>query len=227
VPRIRNPILCYVSDRRRLPREQGELAAVMERAAAAGVDWIQIREKDLPAARLAELTREAKRRAGLAALQVGTRVIVNDRLDVAIAADAGGVHLGEMSLPPIEVVRWLHSPEGRIAAGEDFLVGVSCHSVAAARAAAKADVDYLFFGPLFMTPAKAEFGAPQGLERLAEVCSAVTIPVLAIGGITVDNAGACFAAGASGLAAIRMFQESRDLVETVRILREVASPMPQ
>jgi len=227
VPRIRNPILCYVSDRRRLPREQDGLAAVMERAAAAGVDWIQIREKDLPTAQLAELTREAKRRVRVSGSHGGTRVIVNDRLDVAIAADAGGVHLGEMSLPPIEVVRWLRSPEGRIAAGEDFLVGVSCHSVAAARGAANADVDYLFFGPVFMTPAKAEFGAPQGLERLAEVCSAVTIPVLAIGGITVDNAGACFAAGASGLAAIRMFQESRDLRETVGRLREAASPMAQ
>jgi len=73
-------------------------------------------------------------------------------------------------------------------------------------------VDYLFFGPLFATPSKAAFGAPQGLERLAEVCRAVSIPVHAIGGITMANASAWLAAAASGIASIRMFQDASDLL---------------
>lgn len=228
MPRILRPVLCYVTDRASLPRGVGRFAVTHEEAdlpgligiaAAAGVDWIQIREKDLAAARLAALTREALRRVGAAAPSGGARVIVNDRFDVAIAAGAGGVHLGETSLPPADVVRWLRSQAGRAAVGEDFLVGVSCHSVAAARAAEAAGADYLFFGPVFVTPSKANFGAPQGLERLAEACSAVKVPVLAIGGITIENAGVCIAAGASGIAAIRMFQETNDLLRVVEALR--------
>jgi thiamine-phosphate pyrophosphorylase len=100
-----------------------------------------------------------------------------------------------------------------------FLVGISCHSVQAAAAAARAGADYIFFGPVFATPSKASFGAPQGPQRLAEVCRAVALPVLAIGGITLENAPDCFAAGAAGIAAIRLFQDAKDLASLVSDLR--------
>ncbi len=89
----------------------------------------------------------------------------------------------------------------------------------AARAAEGSGVDYIFFGPVFATPSKAAYGAPQGIDKLHHVCGAVQIPVLAIGGVTVENAGSCIAAGARGIAAIRMFQESDDLPELVKRLR--------
>jgi len=92
----------------------------------------------------------------------------------------------------------------------------------AARTAASGGADYLSFGPVFATPAKEAYGPPQGLERLAEVCRSVPIPVLAIGGITVANASACLAAGASGIAAIRLFQDAPDMLALVQSLRKLA-----
>jgi thiamine-phosphate pyrophosphorylase len=141
--------------------------------------------------------------------------LVNDRLDVALAADAGGVHLGEQSLPPREALRLLQWRERK-----DFLIGVSCHSPTAAKEAERGGADYLFFGPVFATPSKAAYGAPQGLERLGEVCRAVTLPVLAIGGITPENAAACLSAGASGIAGIRLFQDAPDLPRLVKTLKD-------
>lgn len=220
--RLLKPILCYVTDRSSLPGGETSLLSVIERAAAAGVDWIQIRERDLSAAKLAALTRKALERAA-AISPNAPRIIVNDRLDVAVAVRAGGVHLGETSLPPMEVARWVKSPAGRSAAGEGFLVGASCHSLGAARAAEAAGADYVFFGPVFVTPSKAEFGSPQGLEYLAEVSRALKIAVLAIGGVTLDNAASCLAAGASGIAAIRLFQNAGDFSATVSSLRRAAA----
>jgi thiamine-phosphate pyrophosphorylase len=143
--------------------------------------------------------------------------VVNDRVDVALAERAGGVHLGENSLPLAEAKRLVQAR----ALDSDFLTGVSCHSLEAAKSAAKDGADYLFFGPVFATPSKAPFGSPQGLERLTEVCRAVSRPVLAIGGITLANASACLAAGASGIAAIRLFQDAPDLTSVVRSLEEL------
>jgi thiamine-phosphate pyrophosphorylase len=92
--------------------------------------------------------------------------------------------------------------------------------VESAREADVAGAVYIFFGPIFPTPSKAGIGAPQGIERLREVCRALRIPVLAIGGVTVENANSCFAAGAAGVAAIRLFQESEDVSGVVKRLRE-------
>jgi thiamine-phosphate pyrophosphorylase len=221
----RVPLLCYVTDRRILA---GIGAAKMPEAflkkigaaAAAGIDWIQLREKDLSGKNCAALTREALRRAAKASENnvVPTRLLVNDRLDVALAENAGGVHLGEKSLPVQEAKRLVSASRGE----KDFLLGVSCHSLEAAKSAAKNGADYLFFGPVFATPSKSAFGAPQGIERLAEVCGAVSIPVLAIGGVTLENASSCFAAGASGIAAIRLFQDAEDLAALVQALRKMA-----
>lgn len=204
-------LLCYVTDRHLLRSQRAsgagstdDLLVRIERAVAAGVDWIQIREKDLPSHGLLELTRRA-----IAVTQDAnshTRVIVNDRLDVAIAAGAAGVHLGSDSIPVAEAVQWCRVGN----APPDFMVGASCHDVQEAIAAERSGGNYIFFGPAYESPAKMKFGAPQGVGKLAEVCGRVQIPVLAIGGIDEENAGTCLRAGAAGVAAIRLFQQSTD-----------------
>jgi thiamine-phosphate pyrophosphorylase len=220
----RAPILCYVTDRKGLASEGGnQREALLKRvamAAGAGIDWIQIREQDLSARELASLTRAAVAQTKQINDRDGTltRIIVNDRLDVALSEHTDGVHLGEQSLAVHDVYKWRAAKPNLSAHGE-FLVGVSCHSVQAAASAARDGADYIFFGPVFATPSKASFGAPQGLQRLTEVCRAVSIPVLAIGGITLDNAGDCFAAGAGGIAAIRLFQDAENLASLVTQLR--------
>jgi thiamine-phosphate pyrophosphorylase len=212
--------LCYVTDGRALQiaGASNREAALLERirsAIGAGVDWIQIREKDLEAhelLRLVSAALAASHESGHGAqvivptrVIVSTRVIVNDRFDVALAAGAGGVHLGEASLAVGAVAE-----AKRSLALNDFFIGASCHSLEAALRAERDGADYIFFGPIFATPSKAPFGAPQGLSRLREVCGALSIPVLAIGGISAANAGSCVAAGAAGVAAIRLFQEATD-----------------
>ena len=207
------PLLCYVTDRHALA-EPALLAEHIALVVAAGIDWIQIREKDLSARELVALTRGGVKVAASSQRANGTRIIVNDRLDVALAAGAGGVHLGESSLPVATVNPWR-----RNAGLRDFLIGASCHSAEAVRAAERDGADYIIFGPVFSTPSKEQFGAPQGINRLAEASKAVRIPVLAIGGITEENARDCFDAGAAGIAAIRMFSETRDLAALCERLR--------
>ena len=206
--------LCYVTDRKAFGGDaDGQVRLLLEKidsVARAGVDWIQIREKDLPARALSELVREALRRVPAAC-----RVLLNDRLDMAFTIGAAGVHLGEHSLPAAEATRFLREQQH---AGE-FLVGVSTHSLEAALQAEEAGADYVIFGPVFATPSKTQFGAPQGVARLAEVCRQVSIPVIAIGGITVDNAKECMVAGAGGIAAIRLFQDAADVGAVVSALR--------
>ena len=211
-------ILCYVTDRQSLHIAAGQsreaaLVQHIESAVRAGVDWVQIREKDLPGRNLMDVTRAAIRACNNSSAQNRVRVLVNDRCDVAWAAGAAGVHLGEKSLPVRIVV---DARRGR--RPEHFQVGTSCHSLDGAIRAAEEGCDYLFFGPVFATPSKVEFGAPQGLGKLAEVCRAVSIPVIAIGGITLENARACRDAGAAGIAAIRLFQQNGDLAEIVTSL---------
>ncbi len=213
-----------MTDRRNLaaidsPEAQDTLLLKIGAAADASVDWIQIREKDLSGKDCSSLAREALQRVARSSARKAapTRILVNDRLDIALSQRAGGVHLGENSLPLAEVKRLVENRGER----KDFLIGVSCHSSETSRAAASGGAHYLFFGPVFATPSKAAFGAPQGLEQLAEVCRGVSIPVLAIGGITLENAGDCLAAGASGLAAIRLFQDARDMSSVVQSLQKL------
>jgi thiamine-phosphate pyrophosphorylase len=226
VSRISNsnrvPILCYVTDRQILskaiePEPREALLRRIETAVAAGVDWIQIREQDLSGKECAALTSEALQRAARQSTskESSARILVNDRLDIALSQGAGGVHLGENSLP-VKDVRKLVDARNRAA---DFLIGVSCHSLEAATAATKGGANYIFFGPIFATPSKTAYGAPQGLARLAEVCRAVSLPIVAIGGVTLANAASCLSAGASGIAAIRLFQDAQDLLSLVKILR--------
>lgn len=142
-----------------------------------------------------------------------TRLLVNDRSDIARAAGADGVHLTSQSLPA-DAVRKTYGPE--------FLIGVSTHSLDEARAARAGGANFVVFGPVFETESKLAFGAPQGLSRLEEVTSELRgFPVVAIGGITLENTGACFKAGASGVAAIRLLNDARRMSSIVEFIRSV------
>jgi thiamine-phosphate pyrophosphorylase len=207
------PIVCYVTGREAIGGADSskKLMAQIRAAVSAGTDWVQIREREMPARELLALTKSAIAAAGGAA-----RVMVNDRLDVALAAGAAGVHLRGNSVPVSEALRWLRETH----APADFLVGVSCHSVEDVREAEAKGASYVFFGPVFETPAKKKFGPPQGIAKLAEVCGSARIPVIAIGGVNDANASECLQAGASGIAAIRVFQEF-DEAQLKRVLAQI------
>jgi thiamine-phosphate pyrophosphorylase len=223
-------LLCYVTDRNSLASGTGDANArvlgKVREVINAGIEWVQIREKDLPTTQLMTLVRGAVDAAqvhnvgpalGPGSENVHAKVVVNERLDVALAAAAAGVHLGRESAPVREVVRWCHAGN----APRGFLIGASCHSLVEAREAETSGASYVIFGPVFDTPSKRAFGKPVGIAELLAVCTTVKIPALAIGGIDVRNAQECFRAGASGIAAIRMFQDARDLQD---LRRTIASP---
>lgn len=175
------------------PRFLSILASVRA-AVDAQVSLFQIREKALSARVLYELTvRAAEITRGTT-----TRLLVNDRSDIARAAGTDGVHLTSQSLPANVV---------RETCGPDFLIGVSTHSREEVVAAREAGADFVVFGPVFDTESKRAYGEPQGLDKLRAVTGEVVgFPVLAIGGINRENMESCYEAGASGVAAIRMFQ---------------------
>jgi thiamine-phosphate pyrophosphorylase len=182
----------YITDR----HAAGGIDRLLEciaRALEAGVELIQIREKDLNDRGLAALTRRVLSLPNPA----GSRILVNGRVDIALACDAHGAHLPSDS-PRVQEYRKI------VPAG--FLFGVSCHSVSELRRAEHEGADFAVFGPVYYTPSKAAFGPPQGIDKLRAAASAVRIPVYALGGITWENAGACIAAGAVGIAAISLFQ---------------------
>jgi len=171
------------------------------------VDLIQIREKDMPTRDLVALVQAAVQNAS----GTNSSILVNDRLDVALALGAAGVHLGTQSLP-LEAVRRC--------VPEDFLVGVSCHAVDDALGAQAAGADYILLGPLFPTPSKLPFGPPLGLETLRQAAARVKIPLLALGGISVERVKACVEAGATGIAGISIFQDCESLEPRVRAARD-------
>ena len=187
--------------------EFARLLALITAAVRARINLVQLREKNLTARSLYELTTRA------AAITRGsaTRLLVNDRADIARAAHADGVHLTTRSLEAHTIRR---------AFGADFLIGVSTHSVAEARAALEGGADFATFGPVFETASKRAYGPAVGLDLLQEAARALSpFPLLALGGITLDNAAAALRAGASGIAAIRLFNDPHTLAATVRAIR--------
>lgn len=195
--------LCLVTDRRRT-----DPVAQARAAAKAGIDLIQVRERDLEAAALAALVRavvDAVREGGAGE---ATLVVVNDRLDVALACGADGVHLRADSITVADA---------RSIAPPGFLVGRSVHSVQEAEAAGGAD--YLIAGTVFPSASKPNQQSWLGETGLRDIVAAAGMPVLAIGGMTVDACGTAARAGASGIAAIGLFSESKALDALVRTLR--------
>ena len=211
--RLDAPIVCLVTDRRRLLADGGSFETVRQRladvardAVRAGVDLIQVREYELETAQLVDLVSEIVEIAHGAS----TRVVVNDRLDVALACGADGVHLRADSFAP-RVVR----PMGP----DRFLVGRSVHHVDEAREHAAA-VDYFVAGTVFPTASKPSATRWLGVSGLEAIVRAVRVPVLAIGGIAVERVAQVAAAGAAGIAAIGLFLPGvGSLAETVDAVR--------
>lgn len=184
-------------------KDFSRLLNLVAAAVAAHVNLIQLREKNLSARVLYALTLQAVELTR----ESNTHLLVNDRADVARSAGAAGVHLRAGSIEAAVIRRTF---------GDDFLIGTSTHSLEQARAARESGADFAVFGPVFETASKRVYGEPLGLEKLEQVVTALMpFPVLALGGVTLDNAAGCFRAGAAGLAAIRMMNDPDQLAGVV------------
>lgn len=211
-------LLYYITDRSQLqgdePARRRALLAKIAEVARAGVDYIQLREKDLGARQLEALAREA-----VAAVRKGsssTHLLINSRTDVALAAGADGVHLRSKDVSPEEVRRiWAECSAGALAR-EKPCIAASCHVRGDVDRAQSGAADFAVFAPVF-GKRNASGTQPAGLAALQEACRA-KIPVLALGGVTLENAASCLNAGAAGVAGIRLFQENK-IEDVVRALR--------
>ena len=204
------PLLYLITDRRVLPSPNDEphvrpVENLIARALGAGVDMVQLRETDLSAREQLTLAQAAT----TLARECGSKVLVNDRVDVAAAVGAG-VHLTTRSMKP-EVIRRSF--------GTTMLIGVSTHSMEEAAAAEQGLADFIVFGPVFETRSKAGYGPPVGLDALQAVAARVRIPVLALGGISLTNFRAALDAGAAGVAGISLFAHKQDLHALVRTIK--------
>ena len=217
----------YITDRKQFGGDEGAQRAKLLRttaaASAAGVDYIQLREKDLAIVELESLAREALR-----AVRSGgnARLLINHRTDIALAAGLDGVHLASADLSASEA-RALASKAGR----REFLVAVSCHSASELRLAEAHGADFVVLAPIFEKVATASSGI--GLDALREAAPRDRKPdmrveagntrtcfaVFALGGVTLENAALCAAAGADGVAGIRLFQQATELLTVVRHVR--------
>lgn len=190
--------------------EFGRLLVLVRAAVEARVTLVQLREKKLTGRVLFELAAAAAHVAHGSA----TRVLVNERADIARAAGCDGVHLTTNSLDA-EVVRR--------AFGEEFVIGVSAHTIDEARAAAGAD--FAVFGPVFDTPSKRAYGPPVGLEALTTAALELSpFPLVALGGVGVEQVKDVLAAGAAGVAGIRLFSDGQNLARTVHLIGRAYGP---
>ena len=188
--------LYLITDRRSLPAGR-DLLATVRAALCGGVRAVQLREKDLSAAELYPLARELRQLTR----EFSAKLLINDRIDLALAVDADGVHLGDHSLP-IAVARQL--------LGEQRLIGVSTHHSKEVRRAAVAGADFVTFGPVYATPSKVPYGPPLGLEALATACAHAPLPVFALGGVTLTRLPELRAAGCDHVAMIGAILHAAD-----------------
>jgi thiamine-phosphate pyrophosphorylase len=219
-----NCVLYYITDRHQFSADEYEnrkrlLAKIVE-AACAGVDYIQLREKDLRTRELEALSRDALKVLDELRTEnpkLRTALLINSRTDVALAIGADGIHLRSNDISPKEVrAIWKSGYVGtaaRESSPELPLIGVSCHMPEEVNQAAENAADFAVFAPVF----EKRGATPAGLDPLRRACRA-GIPVLALGGVTLDNAQSCLQAGASGIAGIRLFQQN-SIAEVVHKLR--------
>ncbi len=207
-------LLYYITDRSQFrggeqDRRRALLGKIAE-AARDGVDYIQLREKDLRGRELEMLAREM---VGIVRQNSSsTRLLINSRVDVALAAGADGVHLRAGDVAPREVAMMLRAVTPR-PTHDNFIISISCHSLEDVTLAESEAADFAVFAPVFGKSGTR----PAGLAALREACQG-KIPILALGGVTVPNAASCLDAGAAGVAGIRLFQENKieDVVRAVR-----------
>lgn len=172
-----------------------------------GVRSIQLREKDLPIRELLALAQEIRKLTR----EFGAKLFLNDRVDVAVAVEADGVHLGHQSMPP-EAVRTI--------VGRRMLIGVSTHNREEAISAEKNGADFITFGPIFPTPSKMKYGAPVGAAAIAELKKRVQLPVFGLGGIKTENIREVLKTGADGIAMISAIFAAKDIRKTAIEIKE-------
>ncbi len=184
-----------ITDRKQSTRRT--LVEAVAEACRQGIRAVQLREKGLPGRELYELADEVR----TITLRYHARLFINERVDVALAVGADGVHCPESGLAPAAVRRL----------SSNLLIGASTHSLKAAEQAAAGGADFLLFGPVYQTPSKMKYGDPQGISRLKAVAGAVSIPVYAVGGITPERARPCLEAGAYGVAGISSLLQAESI----------------
>jgi len=188
----------YLITDRRLFTDYYSLFTAVEEALDGGLKAVQLREKDLEirellqmAYKMREITKKYK-----------AKLFINDRVDIALAVDADGVHLGQSSIPP---------SAARKVAGNKLIIGASTHGIKEALETEKSGADFITFGPIYKTPSKLKYGKPPGIDVLRKVKSKVSIPVFAIGGIKTDMVKEVMDAGADGIALISGILGAEDI----------------
>ena len=197
----------YLITNRNGTRGRG-LVPVVEEALLGGVKAVQLREKDLSSRDLYTTAYDLRKLTA----RYGARLFINDRVDIALAVDADGVHLGSASIPVHRARRIL---------GREKFIGVSCHNTVSAISAQDQEADFITFGPVFPTPSKAAYGDPSGVEKLSAVAKMLDIPVFALGGVNRKNAPRVMAAGAHGIALISAVMAADDPREVTRSLLSI------
>jgi thiamine-phosphate pyrophosphorylase len=223
----RSPLLYYITDRRQFagdePARCRQLLDKIAEAVDAGVNYIQLREKDLSSRELERLAGDAVAAVHKPVPQAGavgsTKLLINSRTDVALAVNADGVHLRSEDVSPAEVRRIVQTAPSQKREPEalNFVVAVSCHSEEEVQQAAKDGADFVVFAPVFEKRDNPTI-RPAGLDALTKICR-YDVPVFALGGVTVDNAHSCLKAGAAGIAGIHLFQQNV-IAEVVKALRK-------
>lgn len=196
------PKIYLITDRKQTYKQR-RLVDTVEELLQAGVRMVQLREKDLTAAELYPLARDLRRLTN----KYHALLLINDRIDIALAVGADGVHLGGHSLPVKKTREIL---------GSDALIGVSTHSRLEAEAAQNQEADFITYGPVFFTPSKAPFGPPVGVDSLQTVCNCCKIPVYALGGVKIENTVEVMNSGAYGVAMISALLSTPDPDQAVQ-----------
>jgi thiamine-phosphate pyrophosphorylase len=193
------------------PSRSGGLVAAVEEALEAGVRMVQLREKDLGSEELLPLALELRELTD----RYGAFLFINGRVDIALAIEADGVHLGQKAFTPSTALTLLE---------QGAIIGVSCHSLEEALAAEDGGANFITLGPVYPTPSKARYGGPVGTRPLKEASKALNIPIYAIGGIDAERIGEVTAAGAYGAAVISAILNGPDVAKQTKVLLKALEP---